>query len=63
MMIDLTPEEREMLLTLVEREIVDLGPEIRHTRTQTYREDLKAQQQTLRSIFQHLREPQPAEHV
>lgn len=61
MNIDLTPEEREVLLALVEREIADLGPEIRHTRTRTYREDLKDQQRTLRNLFQHLREPQPAE--
>lgn len=60
MMIELTPEEREVLLTLVEREIGELVPEIRHTRTQTYREDLKAQQRLLRNLFQHLREPQPA---
>jgi hypothetical protein len=59
MVIELTPEEREVLVALVEREISDLGPEIRHTRTQTYREDLKVQQQTLRDLFKHLREPQP----
>lgn len=58
MTIDLTPEEREVLLALVEREISDLGPEIRHTKTRTYREDLKDQQRTLRNLFEHLREPQ-----
>ncbi len=57
MVVELTPEEREVLLALVEREIGDLGPEIHHTRTQTYREDLKAQQRTLRDLFQRLREP------
>ncbi len=60
MNIELTPEEREVLLTLVEREISELVPEIRHTRTQTYREDLKARQKALQSLFRHLREPQPA---
>lgn len=63
MMIDLTPEEREVLLKLVEREIGELGPEIRHTTTRTYREDLKAQQRTLRNLFEHLREPLPAENA
>ncbi len=59
MNIDLSPEEREVLLTLVDREITELIPEIRHTRTQTYREDLKAQQKALESISKHLRELQP----
>jgi len=60
MNIDLTSEEREVLLTLVEREISEIVPEIRHTRTQSYREDLKARQKALQSLFIHLREPQPA---
>ncbi len=59
MNIDLSPEEREVLLALVDREIVELIPEIRHTRTQTYREDLKAQQKALENISKHLRELQP----
>jgi hypothetical protein len=58
MVIEVTPEEREVLLALVEREITELGPEIRHTRTQTYREDLKTQQRTLKDLSTHLREPQ-----
>lgn len=58
MIVDLTPEEREVLLGLVDREITELAPEIRHTRTQTYREDLKTQQQTLKELSKHLREPQ-----
>lgn len=61
MKIELTPEEREVLLALVEREIADLGPEIRHTTTRTYREDLKDQQRTLRTLSEHLREPQQVE--
>jgi len=60
MIIELTPEEREVLVTLVEREITEMVPEIRHTRTTTYREDLKAQQRTLKTLFEHLREHQPA---
>ena len=60
MNIELTREEREVLLALVEREITELIPEIRHTRTQTYREDLKAQQKALQSLSRHLRELQPA---
>ncbi len=59
MTVELSPEEREVLLGLVEREIAELAPEIHHTRTRTYREDLKAQQRTLRDLLDHLRECQP----
>ena len=50
MILELTEAEREALLTLVEREISDLGPEIRHTTTRTYRDDLKARKQA-RALF------------
>ena len=60
MIIELTSEEREVLLALVDREITELIPEIRHTRTQTYREDLKAQQKALQGLSRHLRELQPS---
>ncbi len=59
MVVELTPEEREVLLALVEREIAEIGPEIHHTRTRTYREDLKAQQRALKSLSDRLREHQP----
>ena len=34
----------------MEREISDLGPEIRHTTTSTYRDDLKAQKKIMRTL-------------
>lgn len=60
MIIELTEEEREALLRLVEREISDLGPEIRHTSIRSFREDLKVQKQALRQLRERLYTPQPA---
>ncbi|MBN1490898.1 MAG: hypothetical protein JXA69_13350 [Phycisphaerae bacterium] len=60
MMLELTAEEREMLATLVEREVADLGPEIRHTDDTTYRDELKVHKQELRHLLDHLR---AVEHV
>ena len=60
MLVELTPEQREVLLTLVEREISDLGPEIRHTTTRAYRDDLKAHKRALRDLLSQLREHQTA---
>jgi hypothetical protein len=54
MLVELTPEEREALLTLVEREIADLGPEIRHTDTRSYRDDLKTQKRKMVELRAHL---------
>jgi ribosome recycling factor len=59
MLVELTEEEREALVRLVEREISDLGPEIRHTMTSSFRDDLKLQKRTLRRFLERLR----AEHV
>jgi len=60
MIVKLTPEEREALLTLVDREIADLGPEIRHTSTSSYRADLKAQKRTLVLLREHLQSARAA---
>jgi hypothetical protein len=60
MLVDLSEEERQALIRLVEREISDLGPEIRHTRTSTYRDDLKAQKKVMRTLREHLMAAQPA---
>jgi len=56
MIVEMTEEEREVLLRLVQREISELGPEIRHTMTSSFRDDLKEQKQKLRRILEHLRE-------
>jgi hypothetical protein len=50
MHIDLTSEQRHLLLQLVDSAIRDMGPEIRHTTTRTYKEDLKQQRRDLRQL-------------
>lgn len=56
MRIELSEAEREAILRLVDREISELGPEIRHTSTRSYREELKAEKQMLRKLREHLAE-------
>lgn len=57
MIIEIPAEERDLLMTLVEREISDLGPEIHHTDVRKYREELKVEKQTLLDIRERLRVP------
>ncbi len=58
MTIELPPEERDLLVALVEREISDLGPEIHHTDTRSYRDELRIEKRTLQHILEHLRTPE-----
>ncbi len=59
MNIELTPEERDILGTLVSREVADLGPEIHHTRTRNYRDQLKRQKRVLERLLERLGLPAP----
>jgi hypothetical protein len=54
MLVELTPQEREELIHLVNVALRDIGPEIRHTRTWDYKEDLKAHRRFLRTLHAHL---------
>ncbi len=56
MNVDLTEEERRILLQLMQREIGDLGPEIRHTATTVYRSDLKDYKHKLQALTKRLSE-------
>jgi hypothetical protein len=58
MIVELTQEERDMLARLVEREIADLGPEIRHTDNCHFRDELKLQKRAYRDLLEHLHQPQ-----
>lgn len=60
MKIEMPPEERDLLIALVEREISDLGPEIRHTDVRRYRDELKVEKQTLVDILDRLHATEPA---
>jgi hypothetical protein len=61
MSIELSPEERDLLLQLVDSALREIGPEIRHTTTRDYRDDLKEQRRALRSLYQVLSGGPPAE--
>ena len=48
MFVELTSEQRDLLLQLVDAAVRELGPEIRHTDNAAYRDDLREQRRALR---------------
>ncbi len=60
MIVELTAEERDILRSLISREIADLGPEIRHTDHSDYRDELKAEKRMLRHLLDRLEIPEYA---
>ncbi len=54
MTLELTDEEYALVTRLVEREVAELGPEIRHTDTRSFRDELKARKRTLRHLLDRL---------
>lgn len=54
MMIELSREDLAILKTLVKERINELGPEIRHTRTPEFHDDLKSLRATLRRLYEQL---------
>ena len=51
---EFTAEEAELLRTLVEERLAELGPEIHHTDKRSYRAGLVKMQEKLRKILEHL---------
>ena len=54
MNVQLTPEQRDFLLALVDQELMEIGPELHHTRTSDYREGLKGRRSLLAGLRQAL---------
>jgi hypothetical protein len=54
MLLELTDQERDLLVRLVQRELDELGPEIHHTVRRDYREDLKTERRRLSELLSHL---------
>jgi truncated hemoglobin YjbI len=52
MVLEITSEQRDLLLQLVNQALDEIGPEIRHTFTRTYRDQLKHE----RTELLHLRD-------
>ncbi len=50
MIVELTSEQRDQLLQLVDVALREIGPEIRHTDSSSFRDDLRSQRGTLRSV-------------
>jgi hypothetical protein len=60
MIADLTPQENEILVELLSRELAELGPEIHHTDDRDFRDELRDRRQIVRQLLQRLEAPQPA---
>jgi len=52
MTLEITSEQRDLLLQLINEALDEIGPEIRHTFTRTYRDQLKHE----RTELLHLRD-------
>ena len=61
MRIELTSEQRDLLVQLVDVAIGNISPEIRHTDSSTYKDDLKHQRGELRRLRDLLTAATPAE--
>jgi len=61
MIVELTPEQRDQLLQLVDVALREIGPEIRHTDNSSFRDDLKSQRGTLRSVHNLLADMAPGD--
>ncbi len=56
MVFKMSREERDLLVALIDREIRNMGPEIRHTQTSTYRDELMMEKRQLNSLVERLRQ-------
>ena len=54
MTLELSLQESNLLCRLLERELNELPSEIRRTQTSSFRDDLKAEEQTLRRLHDRI---------
>lgn len=59
MILQLSVEERHILKHLLQREIGETGPEIRHTNTSTFRDELKDYKRSLQELYRRILEQGP----
>ncbi|MFQ5502860.1 MAG: hypothetical protein ACE5EQ_11270 [Phycisphaerae bacterium] len=57
MTIDLSQQDRSLLVNLLEHELRELPSEVRRTQTSRYRDELKTQERDLRSLLHRLKKP------
>ncbi len=60
MTIQLNGLEHDLLLRILERELMELHTEIRHTDTRSFRAELKEEEHLLRDLCQRLKMAVPA---
>lgn len=60
MLVQLTPQQRDVLVQLVDEALEELGPEIHHTMTRTYKDDLKERRRDLHALREVLSSAEPA---
>lgn len=60
MIADLSPQENQILVELLSRELAELGPEIHHTDDREFRDELRDRRQIVRQLLQRLETLQPA---
>lgn len=54
MTVDLSEQERQQLIELVQNARADINPEIHHTRVREYREQLRERRTSLEGLLKHL---------
>jgi hypothetical protein len=62
MLLEIDDTQRELLAAVLRRELDELGPEIHHTQTASYRQDLKTQREILEHLLDRLGVHEPVEH-
>lgn len=55
MILDITSEEKSLLVQLLQRESEDLPAEVRRTETSSFRDELKQRERLVRSLVERLR--------
>ena len=54
MRIELNQQEHDLLAQLIDTELREIGSEIRHTQTYSYKDDLKERRRTLQHLHERL---------
>lgn len=61
MLLEIDDDQRDVLAAVIRRELDELGPEIHHTSSSSYRADLKTRRETLNRLLGRLVPATPVE--
>lgn len=59
MLIEISADQRDVLAAVIRGELDEMGPEIHHTRTSGYRDELKLRKDLLEQVLDRLSIPEP----